>query len=104
MKRLSPAFGNKREGFWMANGGDRKVNVQFGPIQVIRRRPFDGVDLGDGRMSKPRKLRKRQQQFFVPSNNQNPCWETWVTSGAEMTVPGIGDLSKMGFDDHLGIG
>lgn len=21
-----------------------------------------------------------------------------------MTVPGIGDLSKMGFDDHLGIG
>ncbi len=50
----------------MANGGDRKVNVQFGPIQVIRRRPLDGVDLGDGRMSEPWELCKRQQQFFVP--------------------------------------
>ena len=87
----------------MANGGDRKVNVQFGPIQVIRCRPFDGVDLGDGRMSEPRKLRKGSNNSSFPSSNQNRA-ETWVTSGAEMTVPGIGDLSKMGFDDHLGIG
>ena len=47
---------------------------------------------------------KGSNNSSFPSSNQKPCWETWVTSGAEMTVPGIGDLSKMGFDDHLGIG
>ncbi len=37
----------------------------------------------------------------LPSSSQKPCFETWVTSGAEMTVPGICNFSDVSFNDRL---
>jgi hypothetical protein len=39
-----------------------------------------------------------------PGSSQKPFIETWVTSAAEIFVPGIADLLKMASDDALGVG
>ena len=40
----------------MLNGGERKIDIQIGPPQMMRTGPLDRNELSDAGVRKPRKL------------------------------------------------
>ena len=50
----------------------RKINIQGRPVQVIRRRALHAVELGDGGLAEPGKLRKRDIEFLVSQPEAKP--------------------------------
>jgi len=65
-ERLGPSLANQGKALRMKDRLNRKIDIEVGPIKVMRRRHCDIQQLANWRFAEPRKLGKRDEILALP--------------------------------------
>src|SRR5262249_37167164 len=63
--RARPGLADQREAFRMLDRINRQVDVEIGPVEMIRRQPVNTSELCNRRIAEPRELLEREKQLSL---------------------------------------